>query len=77
VEKSRLEQQVEAMEAVMAFWNHLAVMLRRPYNSLSKVPQGGRKARKTCSFEVDNKSAHRKEGEKVFSKNEGTKPECL
>ena len=61
----------------MAFWNHLAAMLRRPCDSLSKVAQAGPKARKTCSFQVDNKSAHGREGEKAFLKNEGTKRECL
>jgi hypothetical protein len=50
----------------MASWNHLAAMLRRPCDSLSKVAQAGPKARKTCSSQVDNKSADGKEGEKAF-----------
>jgi hypothetical protein len=52
----------------MAFWNRLAAMLRRPCDSLSKVLPAGPKARKTCSFRVDNKSAQGREGEKAFLK---------
>jgi hypothetical protein len=65
------------MDAVIALRIHLAVMLRRPCDSLSKVPQAGPEARKTCSFQVDNKSAHGRKGEEAFLKNEGTKLECL
>jgi hypothetical protein len=65
------------MDAVMAFWNRWAAMLRRRCDSLSKVPQAVPNARKTCSFQVDNKSAHRREGEKAFLKNERTKRVCL
>jgi hypothetical protein len=65
------------MDAVMAFWNRLAAMLRPPCDSLSKMAQAGLKARKTCSSKLDNKSAHEREGEKEFSKNERPMRECL
>ncbi len=45
------------MHAVMAFWNHLAAMLRRPCDSLSKVAEAGPQGAKNLSFQVDNKSA--------------------
>jgi hypothetical protein len=50
------------MDAVMAFRNHLSAMRRQRSDSLSKVPQAKPKARKLCSFHVDNMPAYGKEG---------------
>ena len=52
----------------MASREHLAAMLPRSPCPLSKVSQARPKSRKTHCFRVDNKSAHRSEGEKEFSK---------
>jgi len=61
----------------MASWEHLAAMLPRSPSPLSKVSQAGPKARKTCMFQVDNKSAHGSEREKGLFKIEGMKREYL
>jgi hypothetical protein len=61
----------------MACWEHLAAMLPRSPNSLSKVSQAGRKAWKTSWFQMDIKSAHGGQREKGLFKIKRTKRECL
>jgi len=61
----------------MACWEHLAAMLPRSPSLLSKVSQAGRKAWKTSWFQMNNKSAHERQGEKEFLKIERTTRECL
>jgi hypothetical protein len=65
------------MKAVMACREHLAAMLPRSPNPLSKVSQAGRKAWKTFWFDADKQSTLGAKREKGFFKIEGTKRECL
>jgi len=61
----------------MACWEHLAAMLPRSPNSLSKVSQAGRKAWKNSWFQMDNKSVHGWQRERGLFKIEGPMQECL
>ena len=61
----------------MACWEHLAAVLPRSPNPLSKVSQARRKARKTSWFDADKQSALGAKREKGFFKIEGTTLECL
>jgi len=61
----------------MACWEHLAAVLPRSPNPLSKVSQAGRKAWKTSWFQMNNKSTHGRQREKGLSKIKRKKRECL
>jgi hypothetical protein len=61
----------------MACREHLAAMLPRSPNPLSKLSQAGRKALKTSWLHADKQSARGGEREKAFFKIKGATRECL
>ena len=61
----------------MARWEHLAAVLPRSPNPLSKVSQARRKARKTSWLDTDKQSVLGGKTEKGLLKIERTIQECL